>query len=320
MERAAKPSNEQQRIKALQRLNILDTEPEERFDRITRIAQRLFDVPIALVSLIDSDRQWFKSNQGLESDETSRDSAFCAHAILSDEIMIVENTAEDVRFIDNPLVTQNPFIKFYLGCPLKINNKYNVGTLCLIDRKKRVFKKAELAIMRDLANTVVAELEALLLSTTDELTGLYNRRGFLSIANPIFEYCHRENIAFTLSFFDLNKFKDINDNFGHSEGDLVLQNFALSLQENFQSADIISRLGGDEFCILSVGVSAEVISLSTESLAEALLIKTQDNYRTVFSFGCVEYNAARHGNLERMMGDADAAMYAHKKNNANQED
>jgi len=152
------PSDEPGRLAALRALELLDTPAEERFDRITRIAQRLFDVPIALVSLIDQDRQWFKSNQGLAACETSRDISFCGHAIHADDIFVIENTLADPRFADNPLVTAAPDIRFYAGAPLATAGGFRIGTLCLIDNKPRAFSDADRLVLRDLADWVQEEV------------------------------------------------------------------------------------------------------------------------------------------------------------------
>src|SRR6202046_3054918 len=119
MKPAAIPATEESRIAALRLLNILDTQPEERFDRLTRMARRLFSVPIAQGTLIDTDRQWFKSSAGVSNGETSRDVSFCAHAILDDEVMCIQDAIQDERFFDNPLVVGQPGIRFYAGCPLE---------------------------------------------------------------------------------------------------------------------------------------------------------------------------------------------------------
>ena len=125
------PPNESHRLSALNELALLDTLPEERFDRLTRLAARTLDAPIALVSLIDKDRQWFKSRQGLGATETGRDISFCGHAILSEETLVIENALNDERFHDNPLVTGDPNIRFYAGAPLHDPQGHRVGTLCI---------------------------------------------------------------------------------------------------------------------------------------------------------------------------------------------
>jgi PAS domain S-box-containing protein len=151
-------ANELGRIAALHGLGILDTPPEERFDRITRIAQQIFNVPIALVSLVDKDRQWFKSCQGLGVSETPRDISFCGHAILGDGLFVVPDALEDARFADNPLVTSDPKIRFYAGSTLIGKDGQKLGTLCIIDRRARTFTAAGLQTLSDLARLVEREL------------------------------------------------------------------------------------------------------------------------------------------------------------------
>ncbi len=155
--RAQIPPGEEARLAALDELHILDSEPEERFDRIVRIAAEVFDVPIALVSLVDRERQWFKSCFGLDVKETSRDMAFCAHAILKDEVMIVPDALLDPRFADNPLVTGEPHVRFYAGCPLKLPDGNFMGTLCLIDTRPRQIDDRKVRLLQDLGK--LAELE-----------------------------------------------------------------------------------------------------------------------------------------------------------------
>jgi phosphoribosyl 1,2-cyclic phosphodiesterase/CheY-like chemotaxis protein len=151
-------TNEEQRLRTLQEMAVLDTPPEERFDRYTRIAAELFDVPIALVSLIDRDRQWFKSRHGLDVLETPRETAFCAHAILDHAVLQVADTLQDARFADNPLVTGDPRVRFYAGAPLAAADGSLVGTLCLIDQRARQLDDQQLSLLRDLADLVEAEL------------------------------------------------------------------------------------------------------------------------------------------------------------------
>lgn len=158
------PDNEIERLEALRQLDVLDTAPELRFDRITAIAKHLFDMPIVLISLIDSDRQWFKSCQGLDACETPRNISFCGHAILSDAILNIPNAAKDVRFADNPLVTGPPDIRAYIGAPLRLVSGLRIGTLCLIDRKPRRLSAEALADLRHLADWVQDELQRARLS------------------------------------------------------------------------------------------------------------------------------------------------------------
>ncbi|MHA7734039.1 GAF domain-containing sensor histidine kinase [Nitrosopumilus sp. S6] len=156
--------NEEERIQSLHALKILDTPPEEKFDRITKIAQIIFDVPIALVSLVDVNRQWFKSCAGLSARETPRSMSFCAHAIHKDEILVVEDATKDERFSDNLLVTSEPYIKFYAGKPLFGVDHHVLGTLCIIDRQPRKLSKGDKNILNDLAQWVENEFKTITLT------------------------------------------------------------------------------------------------------------------------------------------------------------
>lgn len=154
------PSHPQdaERLAALRALLILDTPPEARFDRITGFAAREFDVPTVLISLVDENRQWFKSRFGLEACETPRDISFCGHAIVQDETLVINNAIEDARFADNPLVTDAPFIRFYAGAPLVLPTGQTMGTLCLISPQPRKYDALDRAIHHALRDLVVEEL------------------------------------------------------------------------------------------------------------------------------------------------------------------
>lgn len=156
------PDDEARRIASLRGLLVLDTPPEERFDSLTAYAAAVFKVPIALVSLVDEDRQWFKSRCGLESKETGRDVSFCGHTILLPQVMVIEDALADPRFADNPLVIGEPHIRFYAGAPLKLANGTRPGTFCLIDRKRRSLDAWERGHLQDLARVASLELEGLM--------------------------------------------------------------------------------------------------------------------------------------------------------------
>lgn len=154
------PDDDDLRLQALRELLILDTPPEERFDRIVAFASQEFDVPIALVSLVDRDRQWFKARIGLAACETGRDISFCGHAIVGHDTLLVPDAHADPRFADNPLVLGPPHLRFYAGAPLALPGGPVVGTLCLIDSRPRQLDRTDLAILGSLRDLVVQELVA----------------------------------------------------------------------------------------------------------------------------------------------------------------
>ena len=310
------PQDEQARLHALRALNVLDTPQEERFDRLTRLAIRMFGVPIALVSLVDENRQWFKSCVGLSASETSRDISFCGHAILGDDVFLIPNATEDIRFADNPLVTNDPHIRFYAGCPLIAPNGFKLGTLCIIDTSPRDFGKDDIEALKDLAAMVEHELAAIHQATMDELTGISNRRGFIMLAKQSLPLCTRLNIPATLIFLDLDKFKPINDQFGHAEGDLALTQFANLLKMTCRDSDVFARLGGDEFVVLLTNASKqqaeEIIAKFRLALAKYNQ-STKRGYEILFSCGIVEFSHDTHRNIEQLLIEGDAMMFEAKR-------
>ncbi|MBC7700906.1 GAF domain-containing protein [Aquabacterium sp.] len=158
MKAAPIPANDQQRLQALRDLLILDTPAEERFDKLVAFAAGEFDMPIALISLVDENRQWFKAKVGLTTCETSRDISFCAHALESPDFLIVPDTRADERFKDNPQVTGDPLMRFYAGAPLVLPSGHVAGTLCLIDQKPRQLDPLDLSILGALRDLALNEL------------------------------------------------------------------------------------------------------------------------------------------------------------------
>lgn len=309
------PQNEQTRLGTLRSLNVLDTLPEERFDRLTRMAKRMFGVPIALVSLVDENRQWFKSCIGLGVSETSRDVSFCGHAILDNGVFIIPNAIEDPRFADNPLVLNDPKIRFYAGCPLTVNG-HKLGTLCIIDQSPRTFDKEDIESLKDLASMVERELAAVQLATLDELTQISNRRGFLVLSQYSLNLCVRQNIPAVLAFLDLDKFKIINDKFGHAEGDVALISFAHQMMSTFRDTDLFARLGGDEFVALLTSTSKQQAEAIIEKFSQSLKQYNKEacrEYDVTFSFGLVEFNPEKHAHIEDLLAEGDSLMYKVKK-------
>ena len=251
------PDDETSRLQALKALEILDTDVEERFDRLTRLAQRVFDMPVVLITLVDANRQWFKSCIGLDATETSRDISFCGHAILGDEVFVVQDARQDDRFADNPLVSGPPHIRFYAGCPLVYSDGSTLGTLCLIDREPRELQKRDLAALKDVAKLVERELAVPRDTSLDELTGILHLQGFLTLADKALQQCYLSQKTATLLYFELDQFKSIRGRHGRAESERVLRKFAQLIGAIFGSSDAYGRVGVDEFAVLLSDADAQ---------------------------------------------------------------
>jgi len=306
------PLDETARLMSLQSLRLLDTPSEERFDRITRMAQRLFEVQTCLISLVDNDRQWFKSKQGLDACETSREISFCGHAILNDQVFVVGDASKDPRFSDNPLVTDEPFIRFYAGCPIRGPGGHHIGTLCIIDGQARGLSLDDQGALRDLGAMVEDELKLMSEITRDELTQIANRRGFNVIAGQMLSLCRRTGANAELLFFDLNGFKQVNDSLGHKAGDSLLRHFAKILMKCFRTADVVARIGGDEFVVLLTatdGTSNKAMA-RLEEIAGKERCKVLQNL--AWSVGKIKFDPKRHRTVDDLLADADSRMYEDK--------
>ncbi|MGI9234561.1 MAG: sensor domain-containing diguanylate cyclase [Woeseiaceae bacterium] len=312
MREPAFPIDETARLMSLHSLRIMDTPSEGRYDRLTRMARRLFKVQIALVSLVDSDRQWFKSKQGLEACETSRAISFCGHAILRKEVLVVNDAAKDERFADNPLVTGAPHIRFYAGCPIRDPKGFRIGTLCIIDPEPREMSADDIDALRDMAEMVEDEIKVSSQVTVDDLTQVANRRGFHVIAEHLLSLCRRTGTAAEIAFFDLDGFKAVNDSHGHAAGDDLLKHFARLLVKCFRSADAVGRLGGDEFAVL-LSNSKDGAKTAIERLQQ-LASETDCDIREklAWSVGVITYDPARHTSVESLLAEADSSMYDDK--------
>ncbi len=306
------PIDETARLKSLHSLRILDTPSEERFDRLTRMARRIFGVDICLVSLVDSDRQWFKSKQGLEACETSREISFCGHAILQDGVFIVNDATSDDRFQDNPLVLGNPDIRFYAGCPIHGPGGQRIGTLCLIHPEPREFSDNDVSTLQDLAGMVDDEIAVASQVTVDDLTQVANRRGFHLVAGHMLSLCRRTGTDAELAYFDLDGFKAVNDSYGHAAGDKLLKHFADLLIKCFRTADVVARLGGDEFVVLMAG--SKGIAVRAAERLELMANETDCEIRQklAWSVGFIELDPDRHDTIESLLADADHRMYKDK--------
>lgn len=318
MQPAPLPPDEPFRLSALQALAILDTPPEERFDRLTRLARRLFNVKIAAINLIDADRQWTKSAQGMPTGSLPREVSFCAHAILKPDILLVEDTHLDPRFADNPLVTGEPYLRFYAGAPLTVGNGARLGTLCLADDRPRQLSGEDLQLLRDLAAMAEQELMAAQLATMCDLTLLSNRRGFMTLANHSLHLCQRLKTRAMLLFFDLDHFKQINDTYGHAVGDQALLEFAQALKSTFRSSDVIGRLGGDEFVVLLTNTDPNQIDQVIQRLEDEITqLNREHEFKIQFSLGMTLFDPQIHSGIEDLLNESDKQMYQQKRSKRN---
>ena len=255
---------EEDRLRSLECSGLLDTPAEQRFDRITRLARRMFRVPIVLISLVDGERQWFKSRQGLAVPETDRDISFCGHAVADDRALIVEDALADVRFADNPLVQSEPHIRFYAGYPIHDVEGLPLGTLCLIDREPRRFDRGDRVALEDFAWLVERELQrpapvsvvssfvertaaAERRRMLDVPTGAWNEPGFRALLQFALQKCRAEGRLLALVFARLRG--EGREGWTRGDADLVRAEVAQELSRAFDAA--IGRYEGDEFLMLA---------------------------------------------------------------------
>lgn len=310
------PLNETTRLQSQHSLRILDSVPEERFDRITRMAQRLFEVDICLVSFAASDRHWSKTKHGLNTGDTPRNISSFGHACCDDDLLVVEDTLRHPRLADHPQVTGDPRIRFHAGHSIHAPDGERIGTIGLFDAKPRRFSTGDVQTLKDFAALVDEELASSSKIHVDELTGIANRRGFMAVAHHVLPLCARNGLSVELLFFDLDDFKKFNDEFGHDVGDRALQLFAKSLLKGFRSADVIARLGGDEFAVMMAGERA--FSQRALKAMTARIDKMQQDLpmRLKWSVGSVRYDRSIHGSVEEFLAEADKQMYANKFKNS----
>ncbi len=311
--------DEAARLAALERYDILDSPKEASFDRITGLVKALLNVPMCSISMIDKDRQWFKSCIGLPVSETARDVSFCTHTIKTREPMLIEDASLDPRFQHNQLVIGEPYIRSYLGIPLSTPDGYNVGSLCAIDVKPRVYSVEQIALLTSLAALVIDEFELRRIAQTDHLTGAATRRSFYLGLERALADRKRTGKVSSLVLIDFDHFKHINDMFGHPVGDLVLKSLASYLMADLRPDDHFGRLGGEEFGVLLRGTpllhAIEVAERFRTGLAN-MRIPHDPALHVTASFGLSTTDSFDLSPAE-WIAEADAALYDAKRNGRN---
>jgi diguanylate cyclase (GGDEF)-like protein len=309
-----KLDDEAGRIQALNRLDILDTPEEAPFENIVDLVRKVMQAPICTVALIDQHRQWFKAHRGLNDRETARDISFCTHTIRGAEPFVVRDAFDDPTFTQNPLVRGPPFIRSYAGIPLMTPDGYNVGSLCAIDTKPRAFPEAEIAILRNFAKIVMDELELRQIASSDHLTGALTRRAWTDGAEREVARVLRYGGALSLAMLDIDKFKSINDTFGHPAGDQVICSLAKLCLSTIRSTDLFGRLGGEEFGLLMPETTVDQAVPLAERLRTLFADEPIDLGRTVrstVSIG-VAFLSGETGDLSGLVARADRALYRAK--------
>lgn len=335
------PPNEQRRLAALDAYRILDTLPESGYDDIARIAAYIYGTPVALVSLVDSDRQWFKARIGIEASETPRAHAFCAHAILGpDQVMVVPDAQADPRFSSNPLVTGEPHIRFYAGAPLVTPSGEAVGTLCVVDRQPRQPDPAQIEVLDALARQVVVQLElrrALFqleqhaehldrhrrslesanreletLSLTDGLTGLANRRALERRLDDEMARLDRSGLPVSLILMDLDLFKQYNDAYGHPAGDDLLRTASKLIRSCCRSQDFAARYGGEEFAVVLPDTDASGARVAGERLRSTVERARVPHRPVTASVGIATATSEARCDASQLIARADSALYRAK--------
>jgi diguanylate cyclase (GGDEF)-like protein len=311
---------EAERLEALDRLDAIDAPHDEAFDGIVRLVKNVFDVPIAIVSVLDAHRQLYKASLGVDAEEQERRTTFCSHAILDEHPTVVPDATRDPRFADNPNVTGEPHVRFYAGAPLRTADGHNIGTVCAIDVKPRDFGEREVAMLQDLAALAMEHLETRRLTETDMLTGALSRHAFHTQGARAVALADRHKYNLSLVAFDIDHFKAVNDDYGHAAGDQALAEIATAIGQCMRSSDIFGRIGGEEFAIILPHTSRRDALAVAERLRRALAglpFEPDGAVRQLTaSFGVSTLDIATT-TIEGLLANADAALYQAKARGRN---
>jgi diguanylate cyclase (GGDEF)-like protein len=346
------PHNEISRLKALQEYKVMDTLPEQAYDNFTKLAALICSTPIALITLLDEERQWFKSRIGLESSEIPREAAICNHTIMMpDNIMVINDATHDPRFINNPLVASEPNIRFYAGVSLVTSSGEALGTICVMDNKPREITQEQLDALQVLSREVmgqfelrrgIATLERSVLkqeqyidqlqdyqrelekvradfenqSLTDPLTGVHNRRSFDSRFEEEFLRAQRYKVACSLILVDIDYFKQYNDTFGHTAGDEALKAVATLLKADVRIHDLVARYGGEEFAIILPNTDIKGAMVMGERFRRSIQRAAWKHKQLTISVGVGSLRDGTQKPID-LLKESDMALYKAKQSGRN---
>ncbi|WP_024560921.1 sensor domain-containing diguanylate cyclase [Franconibacter pulveris 601] len=311
-----KPANEKERLQALYMTDLLDKKDMERLDRLTRLASTVFGVPTALITLVDRDRQWMISTNGFQLRETRRDVSFCAHAILQQGVFVVPDATADPRFFDNPLVTGEPKICFYAGCPVRLPGGTIAGTICIIDTLPRDFSPANVNTLLDLAAVVEDELYIISMAMSDSLTGLPNRRGFYQTGEKQFAALKEQGKAFSLLYITMNNLASINEFWGHAEGDRAIKLFAASLKKSLEPGNTLARLDGNQFAVLiehKNKADADKFLCDFQARLDDYNLHSEKPFNINYAFGVIDSTQRNFKTLLEMVTEGDLVMHSENR-------
>jgi diguanylate cyclase (GGDEF)-like protein len=297
------------RLAALARYEIIDTAAEHEFEQIVQLVQQVFETPMAAVTLIDADRQWFKARRGIGAAQTPRSQAFCHYTIADADGLAVEDAEADPRFADSPLVTGDRHIRSYLGAPLRTPDGYQIGALCVISDKVRRFSATNREILRRFSQVVVSQMELRQLASLDSLTGLLTRWAF---DQAVFDALAGPRRPAAIALFDIDHFKQINDQHGHCQGDTVLAAIAEVLRDALPPGAAIGRLGGEEFGVLLPGHDLDAAVTVAEHMRAAIAAVRMPGLPVATVSAGMAMLAPAMATASDWLQAADAALYAAK--------
>jgi len=318
--------------------DIFYTPLEARFDRITRLARRALQVPVAAIELMNQQRVWFKSVDGWNVSELPAEKTFCGHVMAADDVLVVEATHTDPRFSQHPLTVSAPRFRFFAGIPLQAREDFPVGALSIYDTKPRVMSPGQIQALRDLAyiaqkellTTELVEAQAEFLAkldaarrqaSLDELTRVWARRAGLGMLHTMLEKVRSNRSTVAVCMVDVDHFKSINDQYGHQCGDQILRKMTSIIVGNLRSEDIVCRYGGDEFLLVFQDISrqrlTDLLTRVAQQISETPIRTRGGEVPMTISIGVALSEGGALDTVETLIDRADRALYRAKASGRN---